>query len=755
MVHSTGGELNTQKVKALIDQGNAKINSTLEESILVVGNTGSGKSTIINALLDRELVIVKKGWKYGVDLKPNQKKCAQIGMDFSSQTTLPQYYVHDSKGEVYYDLPGFKDNRSVEYDIANAFYIERLFKYSNKIKILLTISYEKFKDDKAIEISETIESLGEIFREISQIEDCLSVVVTKADRDTKIEDLRDYFKDLFESKLSIKKIQENSLSKNVERLYSHLAYKVPLGISYAPVARDSEFVLDLSVRNAINNTKYVQSPAIELPISHSSINHVHTLFDECKKETTDFYKELREKVVISICNKKPGSKTDLADFLIKYYLVFKKLYDLKNVMDQRIIQVFDLIMEPICQIFGLKYTLNNTLSVVCFCSKILKEEPKSLVDLTYRDFNTVLQLFEPEIKKAFMDIKSDFSNKTNAFISALRNYTDKISSNEVSLYTCKILCENLLGSTSIDNFGGQLLNFKKHLPEAGEASTVNQIVELIVVFLNIKNAHADYAVNEKDIFPYSEHFSKCREVIGSCETHIAAIEKKREILQEKLRIIQLAEDYNTQGREAITNKQYASALAYFVKAHDTTIEPANKVLYKQNQIRAHQGMGIELFEKKLYEEAVKCFQKAYGLSDDFETKNSCKVIEAECYNQLGSRCNDTYLQYENALEYFIKAYNTEPKSADKKRYLDNQAVAYMGMAKNYFCASNFDKAIEYYQKAHNICDDLEMKKTTKNRQALVYNQLGVNSHNNQKNYKQSYEYFKKGYDLTPNFPMKT
>ena len=74
----------------------------------MIGDTGVGKSTIINFLSGDELVIKFDGLKPTLDALGSSH--AKIGHEKFSETSVPTKVVINDMA--FYDCPGFKDNKS-------------------------------------------------------------------------------------------------------------------------------------------------------------------------------------------------------------------------------------------------------------------------------------------------------------------------------------------------------------------------------------------------------------------------------------------------------------------------------------------------------------------------------------------------------------------------------------------------------------------------------------------------------------------
>jgi GTPase Era involved in 16S rRNA processing len=58
----------------------------------------------------------------------------------SSEALVPNCYVDVSSNKVYWDCPGFKENRGGIQEIVNSFYIRELFKNLKNIKIVMLVT---------------------------------------------------------------------------------------------------------------------------------------------------------------------------------------------------------------------------------------------------------------------------------------------------------------------------------------------------------------------------------------------------------------------------------------------------------------------------------------------------------------------------------------------------------------------------------------------------------------------------------------
>lgn len=159
--------------------------------IIVVGPTGTGKSTLIHAIAGKifearediagKMVISFEGKEDqiidGYELSEN----GRVG------TTIPtQWYTGgalDIDPVVFWDCPGYGDPRGVTSDITNLFAIDRLFTPVNddpcNIRIMLAIPFITGRNELRNSLITPLANLHRLFSDVSQLRQCLSIVITK------------------------------------------------------------------------------------------------------------------------------------------------------------------------------------------------------------------------------------------------------------------------------------------------------------------------------------------------------------------------------------------------------------------------------------------------------------------------------------------------------------------------------------------------------------------------------------------------
>lgn len=137
-----------------------KITQNLDESaVMLLGNTGSGKSALLDYLNGTKLTPV---------LDDRNRYIFQdtdtISSSSKSKTTYPR--VIKIKGVTYYDCPGFRDTRGSDQDIINAYSIYKFIEKTPKTKIVMVASEDSVSTqvERGSPFLKPFTQLGEVFK---------------------------------------------------------------------------------------------------------------------------------------------------------------------------------------------------------------------------------------------------------------------------------------------------------------------------------------------------------------------------------------------------------------------------------------------------------------------------------------------------------------------------------------------------------------------------------------------------------------
>ncbi|MFP3018079.1 MAG: hypothetical protein ACEY3E_04140 [Candidatus Tisiphia sp.] len=128
-----------KQVSHLIRDGNNRLQGHGKKGILLLGNTGAGKSTLAHLFSGRKLQAIFDNETDELVIDAMQPlDDIVIGHKLASETKIPNKCFAKDKDLIIWDCPGFNDTDPVQ-EIANSFYIKRLFETTEQLKFILVL----------------------------------------------------------------------------------------------------------------------------------------------------------------------------------------------------------------------------------------------------------------------------------------------------------------------------------------------------------------------------------------------------------------------------------------------------------------------------------------------------------------------------------------------------------------------------------------------------------------------------------------
>lgn len=156
--------------------------SEKKDVILMLGNTGAGKSTLTSLITDVELFSIAIGDEDSGEFIIIDKDEKISGISTTqSKTIVPDLMIEN--GNVFYDCPGFTDSRGVTHDISVTYLIQKVIRHAESVKLVFTISYSSVKNGAGDrnDFMELVKHAINLVKNVDKYQNSIALVVTKVE----------------------------------------------------------------------------------------------------------------------------------------------------------------------------------------------------------------------------------------------------------------------------------------------------------------------------------------------------------------------------------------------------------------------------------------------------------------------------------------------------------------------------------------------------------------------------------------------
>ncbi len=172
-------DLTYHRVKAMLDE-HLEANPHLLDSsvgrdiVVFLGNTGAGKSTLINYLSGKELEVDQLGNIVQNSFDPS---AMGIGNSDGSETFLPRFV--EANDFLFYDLPGFRDTRGTARNLVNACFIKAILENARSARLVFVAGIGEVTEIRGSSFKELYRQATQLIPQKS-IETFSALVITKS-----------------------------------------------------------------------------------------------------------------------------------------------------------------------------------------------------------------------------------------------------------------------------------------------------------------------------------------------------------------------------------------------------------------------------------------------------------------------------------------------------------------------------------------------------------------------------------------------
>lgn len=281
------------------------------KKVLIIGVTGSGKSTLINGLSNKplickEIIEVKKYKNHPItkknkviDVEGNTD--IKIGHQQKSETTIPNFSF--ANGINFMDCPGFEDSRGNVEEIVNSFFINFLFK--DKIKLLLLIPKSMLEADKQQkQFGYLVKKLRKILGSLEAYKDSMAIVVTKVSKEKKeIKEILKYsLMDYNDTKTQEKdRLTDSEIEMFMDIIESQRMHIFPTPQKIGPIDRgDIDYILKM-----LGECSFKKAEKVNIVVSSEAMNYVSEiniiLNDDIFNTVNNICISIQNSIVNDIC----------------------------------------------------------------------------------------------------------------------------------------------------------------------------------------------------------------------------------------------------------------------------------------------------------------------------------------------------------------------------------------------------------------------------------------------------------------------
>ncbi len=153
--------VSADRIKAEFRNNSGLLHASKDKHIVAfLGNTGAGKSTLVNLLAGKELVVGDYGQDY-VLAHPDDTSAMKIGTEGDSETFYPKsIQVGDL---LYFDLPGFNDSDGSERNLVNAAFIRQILLEAASVRLVFVVGQDEFTAVRSNYVKKLFESIQQLF----------------------------------------------------------------------------------------------------------------------------------------------------------------------------------------------------------------------------------------------------------------------------------------------------------------------------------------------------------------------------------------------------------------------------------------------------------------------------------------------------------------------------------------------------------------------------------------------------------------
>lgn len=427
-------EKDTNLIQELISQGDRAIQEEYLNGVLVIGSTGSGKTTLTCLLANKGLQgIETESGALCIDLiEPNDPM--KIGHRRTSCTTIPNKWSDNII--VYHDCPGFGDTKSLAHEIANAYYMKKIGASHQKLKFLLLIPYGLDKTLRGTPVAELLIQVNSLILDTEKLFEGLTIVITKCPEAYKVAYFIDFLK---------KALNENKVFHNVSELVERLI-RAPEKFCIFKMPNEDNLSIDLTDKERIlaclRQSRFVATQ-VNIALGDQAKRKIFEIIENFQEQVTDIVIDFSRQLITRFSITEDLEQLNIAERALNIFIesenpTIEKFGEMFSELSKFVMNSSKEVFVAKDLIFKIKFfedhsDVNHKFNVRAWIEPLLEvkleireninfknEEERKLEVEAYRKKN------EEEVKR-FEEIHNQMKNNQKAYEEEMKIYKEKIT----------------------------------------------------------------------------------------------------------------------------------------------------------------------------------------------------------------------------------------------------------------------------------------------------------------------------------------
>jgi tetratricopeptide (TPR) repeat protein/predicted GTPase len=575
------------EVSKLITEGNARIQEE-DKGIVLLGKTGAGKSTLTYLLAQQPLkATLDKATGNIIINAVTPLENIKISHDAVSGTQIPNKYT--TNGITLWDCPGFNDTAGIAQEIANAFYIRKLFDATKNLKFILVIS-EASLGNKAIDFIAIVDQFTKSFTDIRPLQNSVSLVITQAKAKKEVHHIKTVIENLSEQNLSIE--------ANTKEMLQFLLKSVH--IFHEPA--EGEVLTNSTLFKTINDSmSYIEKKdgLANVTISPKSLMYAKDLLEAA-------HINVNKIVNIIVTAASEANKCIMSD----NNNIFINSYDTIKDWLPASIQYIDVPMAPKPTAYFIEL---DQLHALRTAFKAFENMPQG----NNKSYEAIPGFFKAlEIFEMFAE-KAETKQKMQAYAHVFSQQLEYIK-------VFSALCNTpVTYHNSINDMAQKCM------------STINDALTEKIKMIQLDHSHIKIEYYEQAIKYFEVRPLECTDITAEAYSHIGRIYQSRSNVNKALlnymETIKLNPKsypiYEKIGNILLNQEYYMEAMKYFKVINDSSrvlqcFDKLNSIWRNVDNAQIKIDKGDYCISIGRYEKAIKCYQEAFSLTSNLDLKTT-------------------------------------------------------------------------------------------------------------------------------------